>query len=128
MLGSVKKVLLLKQKKRFLLYTLTIWLCYFLMTFLWFYTFDETAVLGIKEAFVIMTVGSIGRSVPIQGGGMGAYHYLVSNAFAIFGISLLTGNAMAFVIHGAQLLLTFALGLVAWIWLLYKFERSTHEE
>jgi uncharacterized protein (TIRG00374 family) len=127
-LDSVKKVFALGQKIRFLVYTILIWACYFLMTFLWFYVFDETLVLGVKEAFLIMAVGSIGRSVPIQGGGMGAYHYLVSNAFALSGISLLTGNAMAFVIHGAQLLLTFALGSVAWIWLLYKFEQPSDEK
>jgi uncharacterized protein (TIRG00374 family) len=125
MLDSVKKILRLKYKKRFLLYTCIIWLCYFLMTFLWFFTFDDTKILGIKEAFVIMAVGSIGRSVPIQGGGMGAYHYLVSHAFAIFGITLLTGTALAFVIHGAQLLLTFVLGAIAWIWLLYQSEKNT---
>jgi uncharacterized membrane protein YbhN (UPF0104 family) len=115
---SIKDIVHLQHKLRFGLYTLIIWSCYFLMTYLWFYIFDETQHLGLSEAFVIMAVGSIGRSVPIQGGGMGAYHYLVSNAFAIFGISLLMGNAMAFVIHGAQLLLTFVLGIACWIWVL----------
>jgi uncharacterized protein (TIRG00374 family) len=127
LLDSIKRVLLLKQKFRFLIYTFLIWLCYFLMTFLWFYTFDETQTLGLREAFVIMAVGSIGRSVPIQGGGMGAYHYLVSNAFGIFGISLLTGTAMAYVIHGAQLLLTFVLGSLAWVWLMVIFGQKNEK-
>jgi glycosyltransferase 2 family protein len=122
-LTAFRDVLIMKEKKRFLGYTILIWGCYFLMTYLWFGVFTETASLGLKEAFVIMAVGSIGRSVPIQGGGMGAYHYLVSNVFAIFGVSLLMGNAMAFVIHGAQMMLTILLGIVAWIWLLIKTEK-----
>lgn len=116
-------VLQMKEKKLFAAYTILIWGCYFLMTYLWFNVFTETASLGLKEAFVLMAVGSVGRSVPIQGGGMGAYHYLVSNVFAIFGVSLLMGNAMAFVIHGAQMILTIFLGIVAWIWLLVKTEK-----
>ncbi|MES2778633.1 MAG: lysylphosphatidylglycerol synthase transmembrane domain-containing protein [Bacteroidota bacterium] len=122
-LSAFRDVLMMKEKKTFLGYTLLIWSCYFLMTYLWFRVFDETASLGLREAFVIMAVGSVGRSVPIQGGGMGAYHYLVSNVFVIFGVSLITGNAMAFVIHGAQMILTICLGIVAWIWLLVKTEK-----
>jgi uncharacterized protein (TIRG00374 family) len=126
--GSVYKVLKLREKMRFGMYTILIWACYFLMTYLWFGVFDETRTLSPMDAFVIMAVGSIGRSVPVHGGGMGAYHYLVSNAFTVFGVSLLTGNAMAFVIHGAQLLFTFALGVAAWIWLLIAFKETRDDK
>jgi uncharacterized protein (TIRG00374 family) len=121
---SVKQVIHLKQPLPFIVYTILIWICYFLMTYLWFYMFAETAELGLKEALVIMAIGSVGRSVPVQGGGMGAYHFLVSNAFTLFGVSLLMGNAMAFIIHGAQLLLTFVLGIGCWVWMLFYIKRS----
>lgn len=117
------KVMVMPQKGLFGVYTVCIWLCYFLMTYLWFDVFAETAHLRLREAFIVMAVGSVGRSVPIQGGGMGAYHYLVSNVFGLMGVSLITGNAMALVIHGAQMLLTVFLGIIAWIWLLYKTEK-----
>jgi uncharacterized protein (TIRG00374 family) len=119
---ALKNMLHLKHKVRFIVYTVLIWLCYFLMTYLWFHIFDETKNLGLAAAFIIMAVGSIGRSVPIQGGGMGAYHFLVSNAFVLFGIGLVTGNAMAFVIHGAQIIFTFVLGISCWIWILFNRE------
>lgn len=122
-LDGFVKVFTMPQKGLFSFYTLCIWMCYFLMTYLWFDVFAETSGLGLREAFIIMAVGSVGRSVPIQGGGMGAYHYLVSNAFGLMGVSLLTGNAMALVIHGAQMLLTIFLGIIAWIWVLYKTEK-----
>jgi uncharacterized protein (TIRG00374 family) len=121
---SFKRIFFLNQRIRFLVYTFSIWSCYYLMTYLWFFTFPETSVLGLKEALVIMAVGSIGRSVPIQGGGMGAYHFLVSNAFALFGVSLLVGNAMAIVIHGAQMLLTIVLGFICWMWMLYFIKKQ----
>jgi uncharacterized protein (TIRG00374 family) len=119
----ISSVLLMKQKMLFLLYTLCIWLCYFFMTFLWFDVFTETSHLGLREAFIIMAVGSVGRSVPVQGGGMGAYHFLVSNVFGLLGISSLLGNALAFVIHGTQMILTVFLGIIAWVWLLMNTEK-----
>lgn len=114
----------LKQKGLFLFYTILIWGCYFLMTYLWFFTFPETSHFNLQQAFVIMVVGSIGRSVPIQGGGMGAYHFLVSNTLALFGCTLILGNALAFIIHGAQLILTFVLGSISWIWMLTFLKRT----
>jgi glycosyltransferase 2 family protein len=125
MVNSIYAMLKLPQKGLFMFYTLLIWSCYFLMTYLWFYTFSETQILGLKEAFLIMVIGSIGRSVPIQGGGMGAYHYLVSHALLLFNISLTLGNALAFIIHGAQLILTFVLGLVSWVWMMWRLKIST---
>lgn len=124
LVNSVKQVLLLKQRGTFIAYTVCIWICYFLMTYLWFSMFDETNVLGLREALVIMAIGSVGRSVPVHGGGMGAYHFLVSNAFTLFGVSLLMGTAMAFIIHGAQLLLTFVLGVGCWIWMLVYIKQK----
>lgn len=114
----------LRSPWAFVLYTVLIWCCYFLMTWLWFDLYPETSRLGWKAALILMTIGSIGRSVPIQGGGMGAYHFLVSQAFTIFGVSIVLGNALAFVIHGAQMILTLALGLFCWIWMMYRYEKN----
>lgn len=114
----------LKSPWAFVLYTVLIWCCYFLMTWLWFDLYPETSDLGWKAALILMTIGSIGRSVPIQGGGMGAYHFLVSQAFTIFGVSIVLGNALAFVIHGAQMILTLILGLFCWIWMMYRYEKN----
>jgi uncharacterized membrane protein YbhN (UPF0104 family) len=105
---------------RFWFYTIMIWVCYFLMTFLWFYTFDATKSLTLKDAFLLMVVGSIGRSVPVQGGGLGAYHYLVANVAVLVGLSLTEGNALAIVIHGIQSIFTFILALFTYIWFILQ--------
>jgi len=106
--------------KSFWIYTLLIWLCYYLMTYLWFFTFHETSILTPSDAFVLMVVGSFGRSIPVQGGGMGAYHFLVANAAVMLGVTLVQGNALAVVIHGIQSIFTITLGLLAYFWLLFK--------
>ena len=106
-------------KIQFWILTVGIWFCYYLMTYLWFFLFDETSHLTWQNALLIMTVGSFGRSIPVQGGGMGAYHFIVSRAFVIMGLSLVTGNAMAIVIHGAQAIFTLVTGVLSYGWMLY---------
>lgn len=93
-----------KVEKPFLfwVYTGLIWVLYFLMTYLWFFSLEDTKHLGIKEALFIWAIGNIGRMVPTQGGGAGAYHYLVIQAFLLFGISSSVAGAMALMIHGLQ--------------------------
>jgi uncharacterized membrane protein YbhN (UPF0104 family) len=118
-LQALKRLLLLEKKGFYLLYTLLIWVGYFLMTYLWIFAFDESSGLSIAQVFVVMIIGTIGKSVPIQGGGMGAYHYLVAQAFLMFGVGLVTGNALAIIIHGAQTIYTIITGSTAYLMLMY---------
>ena len=118
-LSTCKQLVFLQGKWAFLAYTLLLWFSYFMMTFLWVFAFAESAQMPIAQVFVIMVIGTIGKSVPIQGGGMGAYHYLVAQAFLLFGVGALTGNALAIIIHGAQTVYTILTGSIAYGVLLY---------
>ncbi|MES2691585.1 MAG: lysylphosphatidylglycerol synthase transmembrane domain-containing protein [Bacteroidota bacterium] len=118
-LMAMKELVRLRTRSSYLVYTVLIWCCYFLMTWIWIFAFDESMSLPWLQVFVIMVVGTIGKSVPIQGGGMGAYHYVVGQAFLFFGVSLVTGNALAIIIHGAQTLYTILTGLSAYGVLMY---------
>lgn len=102
----------LKEKKLFILYTILIWVCYYLMTYFWFFVFEETSVLSLGACLSILTIGTIGRSVPIQGGGMGAYHFLVTSVVVLYGLSETWGKDLATLIHAGQTFFTFAMGLV----------------
>ncbi len=102
----------LKQKKIFIFYTLLIWVCYYLMTYFWFFIFEETSVLTWGACLSILTIGTIGRSVPIQGGGMGAYHFLVMSVVMLYGMTEDWGKDLATLIHAGQTFFTFVMGLV----------------
>ena len=108
-LASIVK---LKQKKLFILYTVLIWVGYYLMTYFWFFVFKETSALTWGACLSILTIGTIGRSIPIQGGGMGAYHFLVTSVVMLYGLSNDWGKALATLIHAGQTFFTFAMGLV----------------
>jgi len=105
----------LEQKKLFILYTILIWICYYLMTYFWFFVFKETSILGWGACLTILSIGTIGRSVPIQGGGMGAYHFLVQQVCLLYGLTGYFGKTLAILIHAGQTFFTFAMGLLGLI-------------
>ncbi|MBL7883313.1 MAG: flippase-like domain-containing protein [Bacteroidia bacterium] len=119
----------IKNKKLFLFYTILIWIGYFLMTYFWFFIFEETSALTLGACLTILSVGSIGRSVPIQGGGMGAYHFLVSQVVIIYGVSESMGKTLATLIHAGQTLFTFAMGIVAFlIFFIVYWSKKNHKK
>lgn len=108
-LFSVMKV---KNKTMFILYTLVIWALYFLSTYLCFFALDSTVHLGWKEGLFILVAGGLGMSAPVQGG-IGAYHYIVSQALILFGVAETDGITYATLVHTYQMLLIIVLGLIS---------------
>ncbi|MBX2844202.1 MAG: flippase-like domain-containing protein [Flammeovirgaceae bacterium] len=106
-IASVSKV---EKKWLFTLITITIWATYFLTTYLWFFAFEETKNLTLGAGLFFMVMGSIGKSLPIQGGGMGAYHYLITQAVLLYGVGEVYGNALSIIVHGFQTAFYLVLG------------------
>ncbi len=122
-----KMIMLLNMKGKieFLLYTLFIWIGFYLMTYLWFFMFESSSTLTVYDAFIVMVLGVIARTLPIQAGSAGAYHYVVSSTLVLMGLNLATGNALAIVIHGFQTVFTIIFGFSAYLWLIYKKNEQT---
>jgi len=67
-LTSVKD---LKNKPLFVLYTICIWVLYWLSTWMGFFAISETSHLGFTDALTVLAMGSIGMIA--SPGGIGAY-------------------------------------------------------
>lgn len=65
--------------------TALIWLMYYLMMFLCFYSFEPTAHLGGMAGLMVFVFGGLGVVFPSPGG-MGTFHLMVITALAIYGI------------------------------------------
>ena len=105
LLDLVKGVISIFRMKNgwlFFLCTIIIWTCYFLSTYLWFKGFESTKHLGFTAGFALLVIGTVGRSVPVQGQGLGAYHFLVVKGLLLFGIAEVSGNALAMIIYLTQ--------------------------
>ena len=107
------------HKTQFFVSTSLIWLGFYLMTYLWIFMFPSSANLGMYPCFQVMVLGVIARTLPIQAGSAGAYHYVVSTAFILLGTDESTSSALAIVIHGFQSVLTLLFGIISYFWFLY---------
>lgn len=105
----------MQEKWMFVLYTLLIWLTYWLTSLTTIYAFPEVGHLGATDAIFLMIIGSFGWVVPVQGG-LGAYHFIVSLALAkVFGIAQTTGVVFATISHEAQALIMIICGAASFI-------------
>lgn len=112
---GIKSVLQLDQKALFLLYTIIIWVCYFYMTYLIFFSFPPTAHLPVSAGLTVFSFGSIGMVIPSPGGS-GSYHYLIMKGLEVYGIGSLDGFTLANLIFiPIQLVCNVGLGIIAFI-------------
>ncbi len=97
----------------FAVFSVAIWLSYFLHYYLTFFCFDFTADLGIGCALVTFIVGSIAVIVPTPNGA-GPWHFAVKTMLILYGVA--DANALYFVliVHTVQTMLVIALGIYAW--------------
>lgn len=119
---GLKSVFIMKRKSIFVLYTVIIWFLYFLAVYVCFFSMQPTSHLTVKEGLFILIAGGLGMSAPVQGG-IGAYHYIVSQALLLFGVSLTDGIAFATLVHTYQTLLVIVIGIVS-MFMLVRINKS----
>ena len=117
-LGTIRRM---KNNGWFVFHTILIWVCYFLMTYVCFFCLEATAHLDAMTGLFITVAGGLGMSAPVQGG-IGAFHYVVSQGLQIFGIDSTDGITFATLVHSTQTLLVVVLG--AWAFFMMLNQRK----
>lgn len=97
----------------FLLYTLLIWLCYFLHFYLTFRCFGFSAGLGILPGLVMFVAGTFAVVVPTPNGA-GPWHFAVITMMMLYGVSPADASVFALIVHAVQTLLVILLGVWGW--------------
>lgn len=77
---GIRSISKLEKRAQFIGYSVALWVCYFLMTYIVFFAFQDTENLGISEGLFLLISGSLGMIIPVSGGL--AYPYIMSIAFA----------------------------------------------
>ena len=98
----------------FIVFTLGIWLSYFLHYYLTFFCFDFTADLGMGCALVTFIVGSIAVIVPTPNGA-GPWHFAVKTMLILYGVADEKALYFVLIVHTVQTLLVVVLGIYAWL-------------
>ena len=110
-LVSIRRI---KNRRGFIIHTALIWIFYYLMTWIVFYSIEETSHLGMVDGLFILVVGGFGMAAPVQGG-IGAYHFIVSMGLGVLGIAKVSGLSYATIVHTSQTLLVLFAGLISFI-------------
>lgn len=110
--------------KRFLLSTLFLWVTYFLMGYMIFFSFSQTTDLGINAGIAVLVAGSIGMVVPVNAG-IGAYHFLVASILLGYNLDYESGLFFATVLHTSQIVCLLVVGTMSSIYIFFKIRSKS---
>ncbi len=113
-MSGLKSINQLSNPFGFWLSSILIWIIYFLTMYTVSLGIASTANLSSGEVLLVMVMGSIGMVAPVQGG-IGTFHALVAFILIQFGVTEEDGKIFAAIIHGTQVLLILAAGLISWV-------------
>ncbi len=111
----------------YLLYSLGIWVAYFLHFYIAFFCFDFTAGITPVAAFLIFCIGSFAVLVPTPNGA-GPWHFAVKTMLVIYGVAESEAVLFALVVHTIQTSLVILLGAVGWARLAQRGRRKNIPE
>ena len=129
--NSIKNI---KQKSTFWFHTFSIWIMYFLMTYICFFSMTETSNLTFVDGIFLLVLGGIGMVIPTPGG-IGSYHAIVMIGLSVLGIGAISfGNngdtsnpALLFptIIHAGQTLMAIIMGFIGLL-ILFLSKKKTN--
>jgi glycosyltransferase 2 family protein len=109
MISGFTSVLRLEKKVGFWLSTVFIWVLYYVMAYVLFFSVESTSNLGLTAGLSILIMGGLGMSAPVQGG-FGTYHILVGSILLTYGIAEKDGFFFATLVHTSQTLSVMVFG------------------
>jgi uncharacterized protein (TIRG00374 family) len=116
----------LKKRKQFIIYTLLLWLFYLAGGYIGFMAFRETEIYGVKEAFTILSAGSIGMIA--SPGGIGAYAFLIEKTMQLYGLNAIIAAAFGWILWLAQTSVILIGGILSFVALPYFNKKHNHEK
>ena len=107
----------------FIVYSVGIWVSYFLHFYLTFFCFDFTAGLGLLPALVAFVVGTFAVLVPTPNGA-GSWHFAVKTVLVLYGVGQTDAALFVLIVHTLQTLLVALLGVWSSIALALRKSRT----
>lgn len=120
LLEGMTSILVMKNRWKYLFFSLFIWFSYLMMFYVCIFAIPETSDI----AFSIVIMGFIFGSVAIgfTNGGIGAFPISIQTVLLLYGINKGAGAALGWIIWTSQTLLTIILGLSSYL-MLYFFNK-----
>ena len=113
----------MKKKGAFIFHSIFIWVLYYLMLYCVFFSFGFTSHLTPLAGLTVFVLGSFGMVAPVQGG-IGAWHFMVIEGLALYGVDRADGKIFALLAHGSTTVMLIVLGLIGLLALPFVNERE----
>ncbi|SDH66247.1 hypothetical protein SAMN05421846_101467 [Chryseobacterium taeanense] len=117
---GLKTIFKLKQKGKFILYTIGIWVSYYFAAYLVCFALPETSGFTFDDGFLILVVGTFGMIIPASGG-IGAFNLAMKYGFMALFISMgksgelggEIGLTYSFISLPLQIIIMLSMGLIS---------------
>ena len=128
-----KSIKNMKRKSAFWVHSFSIWIMYFLMTYICFFSMQETSHLSAGDGLFLLVLGGIGMVIPTPGG-VGSYHAIVMIGLSVLGVGTVflgeggdpSNPALLFptIVHVAQTLVAIIMGSIGLLILFLSKKKS----
>ena len=121
---GLKTIKHVKNPVAFIFHSINIWIMYYMMTYLCFFSFAPTADLTPLAALTVFVFGTFGIVIPSPGG-MGTYHFLAMSALQLYSVK--SDDAFSFaniMFFSIQIFYNIVAGLMS-IFLLRRLNKTT---
>jgi uncharacterized protein (TIRG00374 family) len=123
---GLKSIRTVQKPWQFIFHTILIWVLYYYTAYICFFSLASTQDLSWQAAMLVLVAGGLGMSVPVQGG-FGAYHLLVMEGLALYGVDRNHGLSFATLVHSTQVILVIVMGGLSLL-LLVPAKKSSPDE
>jgi len=113
LLSGFLSIFKLRKTALFFVYTILIWIMYWLMVYFMYFSIPSTSGLSAESAFMVLVFGTIGIIV-IQGG-IGIYPLIVSEVLLMYGADITDGFTIGWLSWTVQTIMILVMGLIAFI-------------
>ncbi|MCF8368201.1 MAG: flippase-like domain-containing protein [Bacteroidales bacterium] len=110
---GLKSLIKIKKPFWFIFHSINIWIMYWLMTWVVFFSIPETSHLGGSVGLAVLVFGSIG--IIIVQGGIGIYPWIVAEILVLFQVIGTKGYALGWLLWTGQSLMIVIFGLLSMI-------------
>lgn len=125
-LEGVKGLTRIKRPVAFLVHSVIIWVCYYLMVFFCFYCIPQTSGLGAAAGLTVLVTSTLAVVLPSPGG-VGTFHYFVPIALTLYGIDAKDGLTYATIAHASQMLMFIFFGTISLISMIVMQRKNLSE-
>lgn len=111
---GIKSIKQLEHPWFYIGHSIFIYIMYFLMMYVVFFSFEPTQNMTFIAGLTAFIMGGLAMLAPVQGG-IGAWHFMVLNTLALYGLDKMHGKDFALISHTSMNLMLLVFGGLSFI-------------